>query len=87
MLESKNRGVHQDSFVKLAKAREINLDGGVFVIIPRGAEHGLVADGGAYFLLFVRKTTMITRKFRNERRLLGPPGFEVGTLLALSTTI
>jgi len=47
--------------------RDISLDEGEFVIIPKGVEHLPIADEEAYVLLLEPKTTLNTGNIGNER--------------------
>ena len=47
--------------------RDINLQPGEFVIIPRGVEHLPVAEQEAHVLLLEPKTTLNTGNLNNER--------------------
>ena len=47
--------------------REITLNPGEFVIIPRGVEHLPVADEEVHLVLLEPKTTLNTGKVQNER--------------------
>ena len=47
--------------------REVVLDPGEFLIVPRGVEHLPVADQGAQVLLFEPVGTLNTGNLRNER--------------------
>jgi mannose-6-phosphate isomerase-like protein (cupin superfamily) len=47
--------------------RDINLQAGEFVIIPRGVEHLPVAEEEAHVLLLEPKTTLNTGNLNNER--------------------
>ncbi|HEX9134766.1 MAG TPA: cupin domain-containing protein [Ktedonobacteraceae bacterium] len=47
--------------------RDIFLEEGEFVIIPRGVEHLPIADEEAHVLLLEPKTTLNTGSIRNER--------------------
>ncbi len=47
--------------------RDIHLDEGEFVVIPRGVEHLPVADEEAHVLLLEPKTTLNTGNLVNER--------------------
>lgn len=47
--------------------RDIRLEEGEFVIIPRGVEHLPIADEEAHVLLLEPKTTLNTGKVHNER--------------------
>ncbi|HXE76205.1 MAG TPA: cupin domain-containing protein [Candidatus Xenobia bacterium] len=49
--------------------REITLDPGEFVIIPRGVEHLPVADEEVEVVLFEPRTTLNTGNVQNERTL------------------
>ncbi len=49
------------------REREIVLDPGEFVIVPRGIEHQPVADEEVHVLLFEPATTLNTGTLRNER--------------------
>jgi mannose-6-phosphate isomerase-like protein (cupin superfamily) len=47
--------------------RDINLEEGEFVIIPRGVEHLLVAEHEVHILLLEPKTTLNTGNVRGEK--------------------
>lgn len=47
--------------------REMSLDPGEFVIMPRGVEHLPIADEEVHVLLLEPKTTLNTGNVRNER--------------------
>ncbi len=47
--------------------RDIQLDEGEFVVVPRGVEHLPVAEEEAHVLLFEPKTTLNTGNVENER--------------------
>jgi mannose-6-phosphate isomerase-like protein (cupin superfamily) len=49
--------------------RQVWLDEGEFVIVPRGVEHRPVADEEAHVLLFEPAATLNTGNVRNERTL------------------
>lgn len=49
--------------------REIALNPGEFVIIPRGVEHLPVADDEVHVVLFEPRTTLNTGNVQNERTL------------------
>ncbi len=49
--------------------REINLQAGEFLIVPRGVEHKPVADQEVHVLLFEPKTTVNTGDLRDEHTL------------------
>ncbi len=49
--------------------RELTLNPGEFVIIPRGVEHLPVADGEVHVVLFEPRTTLNTGNVQNERTL------------------
>jgi len=52
--------------------RDIDLDEGEFVIIPRGVEHLPVADDECHVLLLEPKTTLNTGDLTNERTVAEP---------------
>ena len=52
--------------------RDIHLDEGEFVIIPRGIEHLPVAEEEAHVLLLEPKSTLNTGNLRNERTVAEP---------------
>ena len=52
--------------------REVWLEEGEFVIVPRGVEHRPVADEEAWVLLFEPATTLNTGNVRNERTVPEP---------------
>ena len=52
--------------------REVVLDPGEFLIVPRGVEHLPVADQGAQVLLFEPVGTLNTGNLRNERTVESP---------------
>jgi mannose-6-phosphate isomerase-like protein (cupin superfamily) len=47
--------------------RDIRLEEGEFVVVPRGVEHLPIAEGEAHVLLIEPKTTVNTGDVRNER--------------------
>jgi mannose-6-phosphate isomerase-like protein (cupin superfamily) len=47
--------------------REVHLEEGEFLIVPRGVEHQPVAEGEAHVLLFEPAATLNTGNVRNER--------------------
>lgn len=47
--------------------RDVWLDEGEFIIVPRGVEHKPVAEDEAHILLFEPRTTLNTGNVRNER--------------------
>ena len=47
--------------------RDLHLDEGEFVIIPRGVEHLPIADGECHVMLLEPKTTLNTGHVTNER--------------------
>jgi mannose-6-phosphate isomerase-like protein (cupin superfamily) len=53
--------------------REIHLDAGEFMIIPRGVEHLPIADEEAHILLLEPKTTLNTGNIVNERTVKDLP--------------
>ena len=50
--------------------RDIFLEEGEFVIIPRGVEHLPIAEEEAHVLLLERKTTLNTGNIANERTIV-----------------
>ncbi len=52
--------------------RDIRLEEGEFVIIPRGVEHMPVAEEEAHVLLLQPKSTLNTGNLRNERTVERP---------------
>ena len=60
--------VHGRLRMKL-RDREIALNPGEFVIIPRGVEHLPVADDEVHVVLFEPRTTLNTGNVQNERTL------------------
>ncbi len=50
-----------------AGEREVRVEPGEFIIIPRGVEHCPVADEEVYLLLFEPKSTLNTGNVTNER--------------------
>ncbi|HSC77850.1 MAG TPA: cupin domain-containing protein [Candidatus Acidoferrales bacterium] len=60
--------VHGRLRMKL-RDREIALNPGEFVIIPRGVEHLPVADEEVHVVLFEPRTTLNTGNVQNERTL------------------
>jgi mannose-6-phosphate isomerase-like protein (cupin superfamily) len=52
--------------------RDIHLDEGEFVIIPRGVEHLPIADDECHVLLLEPKTTLNTGQITNERTVAEP---------------
>lgn len=51
------------------RERDIWLEAGEFVVIPRGVEHLPVAEEEAHVLLFEQKGTLNTGNVRNERTI------------------
>ena len=49
------------------REREVRLDAGEFVIVPRGVEHQPVAEAEAHVLVFEPAETLNTGNLRNER--------------------
>lgn len=49
--------------------REVTLEPGEFIIVPRGVEHLPSAEEEAHLLLFEPKSTLNTGNVRNERTL------------------
>jgi mannose-6-phosphate isomerase-like protein (cupin superfamily) len=54
------------------RGRDIHLDEGEFVIIPRGVEHLPIADDECHVLLLEPKTTLNTGQITNERTVAQP---------------
>jgi mannose-6-phosphate isomerase-like protein (cupin superfamily) len=52
--------------------REIKIEEGEFVIIPKGVEHLPVAEAETHVLLFEPKTTLNTGDIENERTVHSP---------------
>jgi mannose-6-phosphate isomerase-like protein (cupin superfamily) len=52
--------------------REVWLEEGEFLIVPRGVEHRPVADEEAHVLLFEPASTLNTGNVRNERTIDAP---------------
>ena len=59
--------VTKGSFRMELRDREITLNEGEFLIVPRGVEHRPVADEEAEVLLFEPATTLNTGNVKNER--------------------
>ena len=66
---------HEDELFLVVKGRllirlrdrDISLEAGEFVIIPRGVEHLPIAEEEAHVLLFEQKGTLNTGNVRNDR--------------------
>ena len=56
-------------FVMKLKERDVQLEEGEFIVIPRGVEHMPVADEEVEVLLIEPKTTLNTGNVTNERTL------------------
>lgn len=54
-------------FVMKLKDRDIQLEAGEFIVVPRGVEHMPVADEEVEVLLIEPKTTLNTGNVTNER--------------------
>jgi mannose-6-phosphate isomerase-like protein (cupin superfamily) len=52
--------------------RDIKIEEGEFVIIPKGVEHLPVAEAETHVLLFEPKTTLNTGDIENERTVHSP---------------
>lgn len=52
--------------------RDIHLDEGELVVIPRGVEHMPIADEEAHLLLLEPKTTLNTGDVQNDRTVTAP---------------
>jgi mannose-6-phosphate isomerase-like protein (cupin superfamily) len=55
------------SFVMKLEDRDVELNEGEFIVIPRGVEHMPVADEEVEVLLIEPKTTLNTGNLKNER--------------------
>ena len=53
--------------------REVSLEAGELLIVPRGVEHRPVAPQEAHVLMFEPKGTLNTGNVRNERTVEEPP--------------
>ncbi|MFH1230588.1 MAG: cupin domain-containing protein [Planctomycetota bacterium] len=51
------------------RARNLWLEEGEFIVVPRGVEHRPVAEKETHILLFEPKSTLNTGNIRNERTL------------------
>jgi mannose-6-phosphate isomerase-like protein (cupin superfamily) len=49
------------------RERDVIIDEGEFIIVPRGVEHLPVAEGEVHIMLFEPKTTVNTGNVQNER--------------------
>ena len=71
---------HEDELFLVVKGRfrmefrdrEVWLEEGEFLIVPRGVEHRPVADEEAHVLLFEPASTLNTGNLRNERTIDAP---------------
>lgn len=61
--------VVKGSFVMKYRDRDVTLNAGEFIVVPRGVEHMPVADEEAHVMLFEPKSTLNTGNVRNERTL------------------
>ena len=59
--------VIKGSFVMKLEDRDVQLNEGEFIVIPRGVEHMPVADTEVEVLLIEPKTTLNTGNLKNER--------------------
>jgi mannose-6-phosphate isomerase-like protein (cupin superfamily) len=59
--------VIKGSFVMKLEDRDVQLNEGEFIVIPRGVEHMPVADEEVEVLLIEPKTTLNTGNLKNER--------------------
>jgi len=59
--------VVKGSLVIRLRDRDIRMEEGEFVIVPRGVEHLPIAEEEAHVLLFEPKSTVNTGNVRNER--------------------
>ena len=58
--------------------REVWLEEGEFLIVPRGVEHRPVAEEEAHVLLFEPASTLNTGNVRNERTIEAPRADLIG---------
>ena len=56
----------------LFRGKDVTLEAGEFLIVPRGVEHRPVAEEEAHILLFEPKTTVNTGNIRDERTIMEP---------------
>ncbi len=61
--------VVKGSFVMKFRDRDVTLNAGEFIVVPRGVEHMPVAEEEAHVMLFEPKSTLNTGNVRNERTL------------------
>ena len=59
--------VHRGRFRMELRDRDVDLEAGDFIVIPRGVEHRPVADEEVEVVLFEPATTLNTGDMRNER--------------------
>jgi mannose-6-phosphate isomerase-like protein (cupin superfamily) len=59
--------VVEGSFVMKFRDRDVTLNAGEFIVVPRGVEHMPVAEEEAQVMLFEPKSTLNTGNVRNER--------------------
>lgn len=59
--------VIKGSFVMKLEDRDVQLNEGEFIVIPRGVEHMPIADEEVEVLLIEPKTTLNTGNLKNER--------------------
>jgi mannose-6-phosphate isomerase-like protein (cupin superfamily) len=62
--------VIKGSFLMELRDKNIQLNEGEFLIVPKGVEHRPVAEGEAWVMLFEPASTLNTGDVRNERTLL-----------------
>ncbi len=61
--------VVKGSFVMRFRDRDVRLDAGEFIVVPRGVEHMPLAEEEAHVMLFEPKSTLNTGNVRNQRTL------------------
>ena len=59
--------VVKGSFVMKFRNRDVTLNAGEFIVVPRGVEHMPVANEEAHVMLFEPQSTLNTGNVRNER--------------------
>jgi mannose-6-phosphate isomerase-like protein (cupin superfamily) len=62
--------VIKDRLTIKTRDRDVDLQEGEFVIVPKGVEHKPVSKDEAYLMLLERNTTINTGNVRNERTAL-----------------
>lgn len=59
--------VVKGSFVMKFRDRDVTLNAGEFIVVPRGVEHMPVAEEESHVMLFEPQSTLNTGNVRNER--------------------